>query len=218
MHAPLCKLNYLLTRKSNVYRDHNTSPPSEVQLFTSTWSLKQLPLPIFENLNTPNSFIRDASLNDCAYVAAYVPYPRDQAIHSLSKRAPRAQAIVTKSLAANRICWIIWTSLPIPSWRKMAFNCSCHAHQLEIHASSPNFVVLSWFQELQIIWHSYQYVQPVQYQKLATWSPPVSHPVESLLIPDQLEVWLVSKISYFISHLHIYLILNLTNNTSLACS
>jgi len=29
MHALLCKLNYLLTRRSNVHRDHNTSPLRE---------------------------------------------------------------------------------------------------------------------------------------------------------------------------------------------
>jgi len=49
----LCKLNYLLTRRLNVYRDHNTSPLREVQLFTSTWSPNQL----LENPNTLYSFI-----------------------------------------------------------------------------------------------------------------------------------------------------------------
>ena len=60
---PLYASSTIFFGRSNVHQDHNTSPLREVQLFTSTWSLNQLPLPILENPNTPNSFIRVASPN-----------------------------------------------------------------------------------------------------------------------------------------------------------
>jgi len=61
MQAPLCKLNYLLTRKWNVHRT----------LFTSTWSPNcSLLLLILEN---PDSFIRVATLN-WLFTTIYVPF------------------------------------------------------------------------------------------------------------------------------------------------
>ena len=123
MHTLLCKLNYLLTKRSSVHWDHNTSPLREVQFFTSTWSPNQLSLPILKNSNIPNSFIRVASQNGCTYVAAYVPCPRDQANRSSLNELRRAQATVTRSSATNQTSWVIWTS-SLPSWRTTAFNLS----------------------------------------------------------------------------------------------
>ena len=85
---PLCKLDCLLNRRSSIYRDHNTSPLREVQLFTSTWSSNQL----LESPNTPYTFIRVASPNSCAFTAAYIPYPRDQAYRNSLKWAPSSSS------------------------------------------------------------------------------------------------------------------------------
>jgi len=120
MHNPLCELNYLVSERSFLHRDHDTSLLCEVQLFTSTWSPTQL----LENPNKPNSIIRVASPNSCAYVAASIPCPRDQVIRSSFNELHRAQAIVTKSSAANQTDWVIWTSLPIPSWRTTVLSLS----------------------------------------------------------------------------------------------
>ena len=51
---------------------------------------------------------------------------------------------------------------------------------------------------------------------LVNMSPLISN---DLQIPEEIwrGEWLVSKTAYFIPHLHIYLILNSTNNTSLVC-
>ena len=124
MDVPLCKLIYLRIGRPNVHRDHNTLPPLKVQLFTSTWSSNQLLLPILEKPNAPNSFIWVASPNGCAYVAAYVPCPRVQAIHSSLNELRQAQEAVTISSAANQTGWVIWSSLRIPSWRITTFNYS----------------------------------------------------------------------------------------------
>jgi len=63
MHNPFMQAQLSYIGRSNVHRDHNTSPLCEVQLFTSTWNSNQPLLPILENSNTPNSFIRVVTLS-----------------------------------------------------------------------------------------------------------------------------------------------------------
>ena len=66
---------------------------------------------------------------------------------------------------------------------------ACHIHKLEIHASLPTSVVLPWFQWLQTTRHSDQCLQPVQHQPWLHDLHPVSHPVKTFLMPNQLEMW-----------------------------
>ena len=75
----ICKLNHLLSRRSTVHRDHNTSPLREIQLFTSTWSTNQL----LENKKQ----LHTSCITKCgwAFTAAYATCPRDQANHSSLK-------------------------------------------------------------------------------------------------------------------------------------
>ena len=116
-----------------------------------------------ENPNTPYNFIRVASPNGCAFTAAYVPCPKDQANRSSLKWAP------SSSSTCNCICSSepIWLSHMNPHYRhgeQRASTWAYRGHKLEIHVSSPTFVVLSWFLWLQIIRHSHQYLQPVQHK------------------------------------------------------
>ena len=85
----LCKLNCLLTRRSSVHRDHNTSPLCEVQLATTLHLyVKSLHLYVkFQSASREPKQLHTGCITKCgcAFTVAYIPYPKDQANRSSFK-------------------------------------------------------------------------------------------------------------------------------------
>ena len=145
MHALLCNLNYLLTRRSNGHQDHNTSPLREVQTLHLYMKSKSASAVNSREPNNPNSFILAAPPNRlCHYGCLHTLCPRGQAsrssfwlrhygcLHTLQGIKPlvlhpnelRLAQSTSFFAAMNPSGWGTWISQTQSSWRTAIFNWS----------------------------------------------------------------------------------------------
>jgi len=131
---------------------------------------------IWAEYNEPTNFNSSNRLRHCGCLRTYIQ--RDQAIYSSSKRAPKSSTINWYQICS----WVIWISLPIPSWRITVFNLSWSS-------------LSTWDSRFLIIHCCGFFLVPLAALKstcsVLTWLHnvhPLSHPVRFQLISNQLEM------------------------------
>jgi len=120
-------------------------------------------------LNIMNQLI-SAHLTSCV---TYVPMPNGIKSHIVHpNELHRAQPAKTKSATAISTSWIIWTSLPIPSWRTTSVNLSLSGSLIW---DSRFFTHFSGFNLVPFAANN----STIQYSSRLHDLHPVSHPVRS---------------------------------------